>query len=103
MIFSGRMLTCSLRFFSLSHEGIRQEDDTVEKPNVFFFMIVLQHPCVVFNLRFTGKPGSGTPQTSGVWRLVFVVLVWRFSILFCFISVVFISCPLLKACSHQEQ
>jgi len=37
MIFSGRMLTCSLRFFFPPHEGIRHEDDTEEKPNVGFF------------------------------------------------------------------
>lgn len=74
MIFSGRMLTCSLRFFFPPHEGIRHEDDTEEKPNVyfFFFMKVL---LVVFNLRFTGKPGSGTLQTSGVWRHVLSVCV----------------------------
>lgn len=83
MIFSGRMLTCSLRFFFPPHEGIRHEDDTVEKPNVgfFFFMKVLLHLSVVFNLRFTGKPGSGTLQTSGVWRPVFCVCVF---FLFCF-------------------
>lgn len=37
MIFSGRMLTCSLRFFFPPHEGIRHEDNTVEKPNVGVF------------------------------------------------------------------
>lgn len=62
----------------------------------FFFMKVLLHLSVVFNLRFTGKPGSGTLQTSGVWRHVLsvcvcVFFIYFFLLLLCVVSVVFIS------------